>query len=60
MTLKPDFNYDFDIFKIRLSEEIGYNIVDITDVITWQSLRLKMTKSELEGLANTINQYLSN
>lgn len=59
MTLKPDFDYEFDVYRIKLSEETGHTVMDIVDVISWNNVRIRMTRSELQGLSDTINQYLS-
>ena len=50
--------YDFDIYRITIDEEIGHNVVEIVDVQSWKSIRMRMTQKEIEGLLKVIEQHL--
>lgn len=56
--LKEDLVYEFDVYKFRISEECGHHVLDISNVISWDYIRMRMTTNELQGLSNKINKYL--
>ena len=56
--ITKDSNCEFDIYRINIGKEIGHHVVDMTDVISWNSIRLRMTTDELKELAKFINNHL--
>lgn len=56
--ITKDSTCEFDIYRINISKEIGHHVVDMTDVISWNSIRLRMTTDELKELGKFINNYL--
>lgn len=56
--ITKDSTCEFDIYRINISREIGHHVVDMTDVISWNSIRLRMTTDELKELGKFINNYL--
>ena len=56
--IQKDF-YKADVYRFDV-EETSADIVqfDISNVISWELMRLKGTKKELKGLADFINNYL--
>ena len=53
--------YKSDIYRFDIESKSG-NVfdVDISNVISWDIIRLKMTKEDLVGLADFINDFLKN
>jgi hypothetical protein len=60
--LTPDgreTDWGFDIYKINLADIKGDSaILEIMNVISWESTKIRMTKYELRGFANFINSHL--
>jgi hypothetical protein len=56
--ITKDSSCEFDIYRINIGKEIGHHVVDVTDVISWNSIRLRMTTDELKELAKFINNHL--
>ena len=56
--ITKDSTCEFDIYRINISKEIGHHVVDMTDVISWNNIRLRMTTDELKELGKFINNYL--
>ena len=58
--IQKDF-YKADVYRFDV-EETSADIVqfDISNVISWDIISTKITKNELKGLADFINNYLEN
>lgn len=56
--ITKDSTCEFDIYRINISKEIGHHVVDMTDVISWNSIRLRMTTDELKELTEFITTHL--
>lgn len=48
-------NYQFDLNKVD-----GNYFLEVSDLITWGYVRIRVMKDELKGLADFINSYLEN
>ena len=58
--IQPTKSYVADIYKFNINTINSMFDLTINNVISWDWLRLKLTKSELKGLADFINNYLEN
>ncbi len=58
--IQPAKSYVADIYKFNINTINSMFDLTINNVISWDWLRLKLTKSELKGLADFINNYLEN
>jgi hypothetical protein len=60
MIILKDF-YKSDVYRFDI-EYISDHSIDftITNVISWDVTTINITKEELKGLGNFINQFLSN
>jgi hypothetical protein len=56
--IEPAKSYVADIYKFNINTINSMFDLTINNVISWDWLRLKLTKSELKGLADFINNYL--
>jgi hypothetical protein len=56
--ITTDSTCEFDIYRINISKEIGHHVVDMTNVVEWRSIRLRMTTDELKKLAKFITTHL--
>ena len=56
--IEPTKSYVADIYKFNINTMNSMFDLTINNVISWDWLRLKLTKSELKGLADFINNYL--
>ena len=52
--------YKMDVYKVDLFTNNSVIDIEISNVISWELMRLKGTKKELKGLADFINNYLEN
>ena len=52
--------YKADIYRIDIEKTDGTFSVDVSNVISWDIIRLNMTKHDLKGLADFINKFLEN
>ena len=52
--------YKMDVYKVDLFTNNSVIDVEISNVISWELMRLKGTKKELKGLADFIYNYLEN
>lgn len=52
--------YKMDVYKVDLFTNNSVIDIEISNVISWELMRLKGTKKELKGLADFINDYLEN
>ena len=56
----PTNSLSFDIYRANLNLDKGLYELEFSNVISWELMGMKMTKDELKGLADFINQYLEN
>jgi len=52
--------YKADIFTFDLEKFGGITNLTISNAISWDWMKMKLTKEELKGLSNFINQFLEN
>ena len=57
MLITKDF-HKADIYRFDIESVGSMFQVDVSNVISWDIIRLKMTKEDLKGLADFINKYL--
>jgi len=53
-------NYKADIFKFNLERINGLFDLTINNAISWDWMRMKLTRDELKGLSDFINTFLEN
>lgn len=56
----PANSVRFDIYRANLSIEKGLYELELSNVIGWDNMVMRMTEKELKGLADFINKYLEN
>ena len=56
--IDQECEYKFDVFKLNLSGSPNNVSLEIMNVISWDSMKLQMTREELVGLADFVNNYL--
>jgi hypothetical protein len=56
--IDQECEYKFDVFKLNLSGSPNNVSLEIMNVISWDSITLQMTREELVGLADFVNNYL--
>ncbi len=56
--ITTDSTCEFDVYRINISKEIGHHVIDISDVISWNNMRLRMTTDELKELSKFITNHL--
>ena len=52
--------YKADIYRFNIETINNIMQFEISNVISWDSITMKMTKDELKGLADFINKHLEN
>jgi hypothetical protein len=53
--------HKFDVYKFEIEQQSENSVVlQISNVISWELMTLKMTKKELSGLADFIHKSLEN
>jgi hypothetical protein len=55
--ITKDF-YKADIYRVDIEKTDGTFRVDVSNVISWDIIRLDMNKEDLKGLADFIYRYL--
>lgn len=51
--------WGFDIYSMNLADTKGdFSTLEIMNVISWESTKIRMTKDELRGFANFINSHV--
>lgn len=60
MTTIPANKKKIDIYQFDLDKVNGDYILEVSDLITWGNVRIRLMKDELKGLADFINTYLEN
>lgn len=58
MTTIPANKKKIDIYQFDLDKVNGVYILEVSDLITWGNVRIRLMKDELKGLADFINSYL--
>ena len=58
MGAQPTKSLSFDIYRANPSIEKGLYELELSNVIGWDNMVLRMTKDELRGLTDFINKYL--
>jgi hypothetical protein len=52
-------DWGFDVYSMNLADTKGdFATLEIMNVISWESTKIRMTKDELRGFANFINSHL--
>ncbi len=57
--ITKDF-YKADIYRFDVETKDNIYQFDVSNVISWDIIRLNMTKNDLKGLADFINKFLEN
>ena len=57
--ITKDF-YKADIYRFDIETKDNIYQFDVSNVISWDIIRLNMTKNDLKGLADFINKFLEN
>jgi hypothetical protein len=57
---QPTNKLSFDVYRAELSGTKDCYSMELSNVISWELMTLKMTTKELRGLADFINGYLEN
>lgn len=60
MTTIPANKKKIDIYQFDLDKVNGDSIREVSDLITWGNVRIRLMKNELKGLADFINKFLEN
>jgi len=60
MGTRPTNTLSFDVYRANLNLDKGSYELEFSNVISWDSINMKMTKDELRGLADFIYKYLEN
>lgn len=51
--------WGFDVYNMNLADINGtFSTLEIMNVISWESTKIRMTKEELRGFANFINSHI--
>jgi hypothetical protein len=56
--IEPTKSYRADIYKFDIDTKNSIVNMTINNVISWEWLRMRLTKNELKGLADFIYKYL--
>jgi hypothetical protein len=51
-------SYKADVFNFDVEQNGGLSTLTINNVISWQWIQMKLTKDEIRGLANFLNQFV--
>jgi hypothetical protein len=57
--ITKDF-YKADVFRFELDFQNSMIDLTINNAISWDSIRIRLTKEELKGLSDFINKFLEN
>lgn len=57
---EPTNRCSFDVYRAEFSGIGGFHNLELSNVISWELMNIKMTREELSGLADFINKYLEN
>ena len=50
--------HSVDIYRFEIEKQQTLNIVEISNVISWELIKLKLTNDELISLKEFLNNYL--
>jgi hypothetical protein len=53
-------SYKADVFNFDVEQNGSLSTLTINNVISWQWIQMKLTKDEIRGLANFLNQFVEN
>lgn len=53
-------SYKFDIYSFDLEKRESIVDMTINNVISWEWIKMKLTKEEIKGLAQFLNQFVEN
>jgi hypothetical protein len=51
-------SYKADVFNFDVEQNGDMSTLTINNVISWQWIQMKLTKDEIRGLANFLNQFV--
>jgi len=51
-------SYKADVFNFDVEQNGSLSTLTINNVISWQWIQMKLTKDEIRGLANFLNQFV--
>lgn len=58
MSLIIKDSYKADVFNFDVEQNGNLSTLTINNVISWQWIQMKLTKDEIKGLANFLNQFV--
>jgi hypothetical protein len=58
MSLVIKDSYKADVFNFDVEQNGNLSTLTINNVISWQWIQMKLTKDEIKGLANFLNQFV--
>lgn len=53
-------SYKADVYRFDLTDHNGMVDLEFSNIISWDVMKARITKTELKGLADFINTYLEN
>jgi hypothetical protein len=51
-------SYKADVFNFDVEQNGSLSTLTINNVISWQWIQMKLTKDEIRGLVNFLNQFV--
>lgn len=60
MNIVTKDSYKFDIYSFDLEKNESMVNMTINNVISWQWIKMKLTKEEIKGLVQFLNQFVEN
>jgi len=58
MSIVTKDSYKADVFNFDVEQNGSLSTLTINNVISWQWIQMKLTKDEVRGLANFLNQFV--
>jgi hypothetical protein len=58
MSIVTKDSYKADVFNFDVEQNGSLSTLTINNVISWQWIQMKLTKDEIRGLANFLNQFV--
>jgi hypothetical protein len=58
MSIVTKDSYKADVFNFDVEQNGSLSTLTINNVISWQWIQMKLTKDEIQGLANFLNQFV--
>jgi hypothetical protein len=52
--------HSVDVYRFEIEKQKALNVIEISNVISWELIKLKLTNDELISLKEFINNYLKN